>query len=479
MLPSARAVFSVVCAFQFASVALLIIACVTAPTFRQIGLSKHAGTTYGVFGYCQDNDGCSKASAFYRPFEVGSSDEGDWTISHNGRGILGKILIVTPIAAGLTFLGFLSTVISFVGALVSGSTNAFLFTLNLTMTVIGFLASALVCVIVFLLFYPNVTWCSWILIPAAALLLITIPLVFVAHSSARSSDEEDEELDDDLTGIIQHDEADEFVFESPKDAGFYKEVSNPSGSLSEKPLMNDPYTNYESKKEESVVKISSGTTDQSTSHDLNDFEQESNSHTAFSAINDNNNNPTLTRPGVSLSMASSEYSSNYAQNQFGKAPRGVLEDIIKDSISKDDLPESHIQTVSDNGSDFTSISQRATRQQAMPPLHQQHQHQHQQRAYPTVRSAGPDPTEMLLQNNPNFLHTNARRMQPQQPYYPQQYPPRAPNHYGGNQPPVQPMSQGGFSSTHYKPAYKKKVGARNNMIPPASAITDGNPYQFR
>lgn len=485
MLPSTRAVYSVVCGLQFASVALLIIACVTAPAFRQIGLSKHDGTTYGVFGYC-DDQGCSKAAAFYRPVDVGSSDDSDWRISSKGRRILGKILIVTPIAAGLAFLAFVSTGVSFVVAQVSGSKSAFLFTLNLTLTVVGFLASALVCIIVFLLFYPNITWCSWILIAAAALLLITIPMVFVAHSSSRSGDDEDEEQEDDLTRIDQPDDDDEFEFESPKEAGFYKEVSNPSGSLSEKPLMNDPYTNYDYRKQESVVKVSSGTTDQSTTgRDLNDFEPETKSQTAFSAINDANSGQN--RPGMSLSMASSEYSSNYAQNQFGKAPRGVLEDIIKDSISKDDLTESHIRSTSDNGSDFTSISQRAIRQPVMPPQHQPAMpqlHQQPQRMPPTVRSAGPDPTEMLLQNNPNFLHTNARRMQPQQPYYPQQYPPRAPNHYGGFQgnmnAPAQPMNMGGgFSSTHYKPAYKKKVGARNNMIPPASAINNGNPYQFR
>lgn len=501
MLPSARVVYSVVCGFQFVSMALLIIACVTAPTFKQIGLSKYSGTTYGVFGYC-DDQGCSKVSAFYKPYEVGSDSDSDWKISARGRKVLGKILIVTPIAAGLSFLGFLSTVVSFVGALVSGSSNAVLFTLNLTMTVIAFLGSALVCVIVFLLFYPHVTWCSWILIPSAALLLITIPLVFVAHSSSRSGGEDDDERDDDLTGIIQHDDVEGFDFESPKEAGFYKEVTNPSGSLVEKPLMADPYTNNDSRKQESVVKISSGTTDQSsaTGHDLNDFGPETNSHTAFSAINDNNNGA---RPKVSLSMASSEYSSSYAQNQYSKEPRGVLEDIIKDSISKDETTEAQLRSVSDNASDFTSISQRAPRQQVIPPAnqfqqvvppasqyqqpyqqpYQQQTHQYQpqqQRAYPTTRSAGPDPTDMLLQNNPNFIQTNARRMQPQQQYYPQQYSQRAPNSYDGFQGNVNPaLNQGGFSSTHYKPAYKKKVGARNNMIPPASAIRDGNPYQFR
>lgn len=477
MLPSTRTVFSVICGFQFIAMALLIIGCVTAPVFKQIGLSKSDGTTYGVFGYCESGKDCSKVAAIYDASGIGKST--NWKMGDSARSRLSKILIVTPIAAGLNFISFLSSLLSFVVGLISGSTSGVLFTLNLTMTVIGFTASGLVCIVVFLLFYPNVTWCAWLLIPAAALQLIVIPLVFVAHSSGGRSKDIDES-DDELAGIVQQNAMLDSEFESPnKPNGFYKDINNTTDSLSEKPLIVPSYGFNNYQKQESVVRVDTGTTDHSTvEKDPYDIETETKSHTAFSAINGPNGGPPK---AVSLSMASSEYSNNYAHGDLQKQPRDVLEDIINDSLSQDEVVDSHMRTISDNGSDFTSISQRAARQQPAGPMPYVPQ---QQRMPPNVRSAGPDPTEMLLQNNPNFLQTNPRRMQHHhQPNQFQQnpYAHRQPNGYGGFHnnaapQPVAPMAPS--TSTHYKPAYKR-VGARSNMIPPASSINGSNPYQFR
>ncbi|QLL33931.1 hypothetical protein HG536_0F02560 [Torulaspora globosa] len=475
MLPRTRAVFTVICGFQFAAMAFLVIACITAPVFKQIGLSKYQGTTYGVFGYCQSDKGCSKAAATYDPFEVGSGSNGDWTLGTTPRKRLGKILIVTPVAAGLNFISLVSTLLAFAIGLLRDSTSGILFTLNLAMTALAFAASALVCVVTFLLFYPHVTWCSWLLIPAAVLPLIAIPLVFVAHSSGRRAGHG--ESDDDLTGIVQHDAILDSEFDSPsRKNGSYRELNNTSDSLLEKPLILPSYDNLH--KQESVVRTDTDTTAHSTvEKDPYEIQAETKSQTAFSAINGPSGQ---VRPPVSLSMASSEYSNNYPQSQLQKEPRDVLEDIIKDSLSKDELAESHVRSVSDNGSDFTSISQRAARQQPAGPRPFPSQ---QQNMPPNVRSAGPDPTEMLLQNNPNFLHPNTRRMQPpvhnQQPNHFPQHPhrPRHPNSYGGFQNSV-PTPVAPSTSTHYKPAYKR-VGARNNMMPPASSMNGNNPYQFR
>lgn len=94
-------ILSTITILQFVSMAFLIICCVTAPVFKQIGLSKYNDITYGVFGYCNGNN-CSKASASYNPSQFQESND-NWKINNHARGVLGKILIVTPIAAGLNF----------------------------------------------------------------------------------------------------------------------------------------------------------------------------------------------------------------------------------------------------------------------------------------------------------------------------------------------------------------------------------------
>lgn len=465
----ARVVFSVICGFQAAAIAFLIIACVTAPVFKEIALSKYQGTSYGVFGYCQA-DGCSKAAATYDPFEAGAAN-GDWLLGKAPRKRLGRILIATPVGAGLSVLSLVSTLLAFGVGMRRDSTSGILFTLNLVMAAMTLAASGLACVVAFLLFYPHVTWCCWLLIPAAVLSLLVVPLVFVAHWSGRRAGRS--ESDDDLTGIVQHDAILDSEFDSPsRKDGSFREVNNTTDSLLEKPLILPSYDNLH--KQESVVRVDTDTTAYSTAEkDPYELQAETKSQKAFSAINGPS---TQVRPPVSLSMASSEYSNNYPQSQLQKEPRDVLEDIIKDSLSQDELTDSHMRSVSDNGSDFTSISQRAARQQPTGPRSFPSQ---QQSMPPNVRSAGPDPTEMLLQNNPNFLQPNGRRMQPPmynyQPNHPRQQ--RHPNGYGGFQNNVAP-SVAPSTSTHYKPAYKR-VGARNNMMPPASSMNGNNPYSFR
>lgn len=516
-----RTLFSIICALQFAAVAFLIICCVTAPVFKQIGLSKYDDITYGVFGYCETGKSCSTASASYNPNKLASDDD-NWKMGDRTRSILGKILVITPVAAGLNFISFLSTIITFIISAVNGPTSAASFTINLVFSIIAFLSSALMCIVIFLLFYPNVTWCSWLLIPAAVLPLIIIPLIFVAHSTTS----DDDETDDDLLGIVQHDDVAESQFASPdKNVDFYKEMSgdNTATSLTEKPLIvpNYGYGNYN--KQDSVVKINTSTTDQSTmsKEKLNDFEYdeaERNSHTAFSAINSDNNRSNSHQNkapySAALSLASSEYSDkNFSQAQTQNNSRGVLEDIIKDSILDDRQPNgvNHMKSVSDNGSDFTSISQRAAQQQPGPVQGGQMMgnrvpgvmdyatpQQKQQRMPNYVRPAGPDPSDLVLQNNPNFINPGQKRMQPQSAnfnHYPQQYFPqnqhpqqqqkyyqqRQPNAYGGFQNNYNPNAvpnTAPVSSTHYKPAYKKRMGAKN-MMPPASALNRNNPYEFR
>ncbi|CUS20995.1 LAQU0S02e03136g1_1 [Lachancea quebecensis] len=178
---------------QFASMAFLIICCVTAPVFKQIGLSKTDGIVFGTFGYCEQGS-CSSASASYHPEQLATS--ASWKMGTSAREALGKILVIMPVAAGLAFLSMLGSFISLFGAI---GTSGAAFVINLLLSVIAFAGSALMCIVVFLLFYPNITWCGWLLIPAAAVNLVCIPLTFLSYSLAPSK-EQDSDAESEFTG---------------------------------------------------------------------------------------------------------------------------------------------------------------------------------------------------------------------------------------------------------------------------------------
>lgn len=183
---------TVITVLQFASMAFLIICCVTAPVFSQIGISTYEDVTYGIFGYCRSGS-CSLASANYKPESL--AENGDWKMDYNARSSLSKILIATPIAAGLAFFAMFSNLLAQFGNI---NKRASVFLINLLLTLIAFAVSALSCIVVFLLFFPNMTWCSYLLIPAAAINLVSLPLVYFAHSQGSGSYEnsvEDEDRD--------------------------------------------------------------------------------------------------------------------------------------------------------------------------------------------------------------------------------------------------------------------------------------------
>lgn len=80
-----------------------------------------------------------------------------------------------------------------------------MFFVNLACSTLGFLSASLICVVVFLLFYPHVTWCSWILIPGAALSLLVIPVIFLAYSGSSGSRGNDEMEELDEKGVLLND----------------------------------------------------------------------------------------------------------------------------------------------------------------------------------------------------------------------------------------------------------------------------------
>ena len=199
---SNNALLAVISLFQFVAIAFLIIGSVTAPVFHQIGLSKFGGITYGTFGYCTQGD-CSSASSNYRPFSL-TDDPSAWNIDSNSRKSLGEILICMPIAAGINFLGFLTTIVTmFIVTSKSGKYTLPIFMINLLFGVAGFCITALICVVVFLLFYPHVTWCAWLLVPAAAVALLALPLQFWSYLAGGKT------VELDITEMLEEEEEEE------------------------------------------------------------------------------------------------------------------------------------------------------------------------------------------------------------------------------------------------------------------------------
>ncbi|KAL6940034.1 hypothetical protein ACO0QE_003912 [Hanseniaspora vineae] len=197
----AFSISAVITVLQFASMAALIIACVTAPVFHQISLSSYNGYRYGVFGYCTDEgSNCSKASANYNAYSFQNlKNEDTWKMASNARKTLSELLLVLPVSAGVVFISMVFNIAY--GFISSGS--VFLFLVDLLLTFLAFTGSAFSCIVVFLLFYPHVNWCAWILIPSAVLNLVSLPLTFLVYTNKRNayfdnnvSDNEDTESTD-------------------------------------------------------------------------------------------------------------------------------------------------------------------------------------------------------------------------------------------------------------------------------------------
>ncbi|CCH41385.1 pH-response regulator protein [Wickerhamomyces ciferrii] len=208
------------------SLAFLILATITAPVVTSLGLAEADGNRFGVFGHCSTGgSSCSTATFPYDAVSVGQTN--DWKMDDNARTTLSKILIVAPIAAGLTLISFIFNFFAHFKAF--GSSLAF-YLIGFIFTLLAFFASAVICIVTFLLFFPHVTWLAWLLIPATVLNLFAVPLVFFAlRTTPRKFDdeEEDEETEDkNLTDLSDGDNFrsnNEFKlddFTGPPNAGF-------------------------------------------------------------------------------------------------------------------------------------------------------------------------------------------------------------------------------------------------------------------
>ena len=494
--------YSVIAIAQFLPMAFLVICCVSAPVFKQIGLSKHNDYTYGVFGYCDlIENTCTSISTSYDPYAV-ESGGGIWKLSQGIRKVLGNILIITPVAAGLNFIAFLITLTLLISAIFdirAIKSSGALFVVHLAASMVAFLSAALMCIVIFLLFFPHVTWCSWLLIPAAALSLIAIPLVFLAHSyisydgynndDAQSDDQELIRITDvdDYSKNLHHEDIGPNAINRNANIGTDGHLVLPDFQQTNKPMISES-TLATTSDSSLILKEKQGL----NINAMGDEEKptKNNKQTAFSAIDkqrlglrtsikSTNNNQTGTNQNLpySLSTRSSSYTTHEGQNNMAQGQAD------------------HDNYMNDNDSEsgLTSVSQRGVN----PQYYQQHQPvMNHVDCYPANNNMGfsqrrsSQPSNYAFQppNRKVYNNNMQRPMQrslPQQ-QYPQQYPQQYqqpylqqyqqpyPQQYQQAPAPPPPNVHNG-SSNRYQPAYKKKIG-RNNL-PAASSFNDS--YGFR
>ncbi|KAL7936949.1 actin cortical patch SUR7/pH-response regulator pali [Trichoderma chlorosporum] len=188
-----------------AATALLIVVSVTAPVVHDLSIMKidiSGGSnvdriTYGTFGYCIVNsngpDDCTGSHVGYDPTAALGGVNG-LTFSKADRDsakVLTRVLILHPIAAGLTFLAFLLCLgTSILGSLVAAIFSALAFIVTVVAMACDFAGFSIVKHAVnsrgpsnFHAHWGAAVWC---ILVAAALDLIATVLVFITCCAGRS-----------------------------------------------------------------------------------------------------------------------------------------------------------------------------------------------------------------------------------------------------------------------------------------------------
>lgn len=492
-------------AAQFVALAFLIICCVTAPIIRPIGLSKLDNFTFGVFGYCSAPNNCSPAQVRYHPERLGNSD-GNWNLSTNRRLVLGKLLIATPISAGVTFLSMLSNTIK---QFRSTRESSGMFIINFFLCLLAFCGSCLVCIVVFLLFSPHITWCSYLLIPAAGINLFSIPFTFfsrpfILNDSANNKDSDQFNFFSLLNDQpIKHSVVDGYdtqdldlnneskYYETNQLSKDTNHISEESDLKSSDNTYKDPdnthsiagYTNLQPSLFPSVIQ------DQSSSVYNSTIGQKSPIPQVYTIPR---NNPYEASLSLFNNNATTSDLTNMNDSDVGSVDHRILQNIINNISENEGIAhdterfmKGHLMEnsdgIKDDDSDFTSVSQRGVNpnycsnsmyndtktsippqfypdkhhRTSLPMQQTQNDYYWNQHSVPQLHQP-PDVSDLLLQNIPDFAVTERGT--------------RRPSDFNNKS-----YHQNPSSFAHYKPAYKKRLSKRSHPLPPSIGMD--NPYE--
>lgn len=190
-----------------AATALLIVVDITAPVVNDLALlkvdlassSSGSAVTFGTFGYCildADNgkDKCSKAKIGYDPADVITAEIPNSefsSISSDAAKTLTKVLVLHPVATGLSFIAFLLAIgAGVIGSFTASMVSLLAFAVNIVALACDFAGFTIVKHKVNDLntsVHAKFGIAIWLVVAAAACNLLATILVFISCCSGRRS----------------------------------------------------------------------------------------------------------------------------------------------------------------------------------------------------------------------------------------------------------------------------------------------------
>ncbi|KAA8909135.1 hypothetical protein TRICI_004612 [Trichomonascus ciferrii] len=160
--------------------ALELIAVLSVPVTQTITLCEYGDYKFGVFGYCNTKTGhCSDVGVGY---DVSNIDN-KFSLPSNARNSLANLLIVHVVAAGLTLILLIFSLL----AHVHGPANSSRFILFvLVFSIPSFLLTLLAFLVDILLFVSHLSWGGWIMLAATVLLLAALIVLCIMRRTLSS-----------------------------------------------------------------------------------------------------------------------------------------------------------------------------------------------------------------------------------------------------------------------------------------------------
>ncbi|TGZ80558.1 pali-domain-containing protein [Ascodesmis nigricans] len=150
-----------------AAFVLLLLSVLSAPIVESITIASYKGVKFGVFGYCSDSKGCGSVGIGYNMDNAMDNAQNDWKLPSNARNSLTNLLIVHPIAALLTLIQFVMSVL----AHLHGPAHSPKYLLALLIFALPTFVCALLAILVdILIFLPHVEWGGWVVLAATVLI---------------------------------------------------------------------------------------------------------------------------------------------------------------------------------------------------------------------------------------------------------------------------------------------------------------------
>lgn len=154
-----------------------ILACITLPVVRSFLLCLYQGVEFGVFGFCTAL-GCLKRGIGYGE---AATDQDGFSLPQNTRRLVLRLLVVHPIAVGLTFV----LLVGVCGLAVPRARALPRFVLALlAWTLPTFLLVLLSFLTDILLFAPHLNWPGWIIIVAIVALAVVSSVLCISRRRA-------------------------------------------------------------------------------------------------------------------------------------------------------------------------------------------------------------------------------------------------------------------------------------------------------